>query len=200
MTVAAVSRAYAARCGEYVDLFGQIDAASEIDRTAILSWARTVKGRVIDVGCGPGQWTDYLAQQGIDVEGVDPTPEFVAAARKRYPSRRFRAGQANQLDVDAGSLGGILSWYSLIHTEPAQIDAAFAEFAQVLRPGGGLALGFFEGPKLETFDHAIITAYYWPIEALSLRLETAGFAVTSTRARTDPGVRRQGLILAERLA
>lgn len=200
MTVTAVSTAYAARCGEYVELFGEIDAAARVDRASVLAWARTVTGRVLDVGCGPGQWTDFLARHGLDVEGLDPTPELLAAAQERYPDRSFRAGQADELGVDAGSLGGILSWFSLIHTEPAQIDAAFAEFARAVRPGGGLALGFFEGPKLTTFDHAVVTAYYWPLEALSMRVQDAGFVVTSAQARTDHGVRRQGLILAERLA
>jgi len=42
----------------------------------------------------------------------------------------------------------VLSWYSTIHHEPARIDVPLAEFARVLRPGGLLALGFFDGAPL----------------------------------------------------
>lgn len=195
----AVTSAYAARSSEYVELFGSIEAASEVDRAAVLDWSRTVTGPVLDVGCGPGQWTDFLARHGTDIEGIDPTPEFVAAAKQRYPSRRFRPGQAEDLGVAEESLGGVLAWYSLIHSDPAQVDAALAEFARALQPGAGLALGFFEGPDLAPFDHAVVTAYSWPIRALAARVEAAGFAVTTMQTRTVSAARRHGLILARRL-
>ena len=191
-----VPAAYGARAAEYVELFGSIDAAAEADRDALLAWSKTVTGSVIDVGCGPGQWTAFLAGHGLDIEGIDPTPEFVAAAQQHYPAHRFRLGRAEALDVDDGALGGILSWFSLIHTDPALIDLALAEFARALRPGGALALGFFEGPALEPFPHAVTTAHYWPIMELVARVEEAGFTIADARARTDPGVRRQGIILA----
>lgn len=198
MTVPSVAAAYGARAREYIDLFGEIDAAAEADQDAVLSWARTAEGPVIDVGCGPGQWTRFLADHGIDIEGIDPAPEFIAAARRRHPGIRFRSGQAENLDVDDGSLGGILSWFSLIHTEPAHIAAALTEFARALRPGGILALGFFEGPELAPFDHAVTTAYFWPLDALAARVEACGFTITTATRRTDPGSRPQGFISAVR--
>ena len=32
---------------------------------------------------------------------------------------------------------------------------------------GGLAIGFFEGPELEPFDHAVRTVHVWPMAPLS---------------------------------
>ncbi len=78
------------------------------------------------------------------------------------------------------------------------MPAVLAEFARVLRPGGGLLLGFFDGPVSEPFGHAIITAYRWPVEALTALVDHAGFAVTSTHTRTDPGARPHGAITATR--
>ncbi|KQW04125.1 SAM-dependent methyltransferase [Leifsonia sp. Root4] len=198
MTVSKVSDAYGARSAEYIELFGRIDAAAEADRKGVLAWARGLTGPIIDVGCGPGQWTHFLSEHDLQIEGIDPTPEFIAAAQRRYPGIRFRIGRAERLDIDDESLGGILSWYSLIHTDPELIDSALTEFARCLRSGGSLALGFFEGPELIPFDHAVTTAYYWPLELLSARVEACGFAVTGTHTRSDPGVRKQGLITAVR--
>ncbi|TFC14588.1 class I SAM-dependent methyltransferase [Cryobacterium algoritolerans] len=198
MTVSNVSDAYGRRSAAYVELFGRIDAAAEADREAVLAWARGLTGPVIDVGCGPGQWTHFLFEHGLEIEGIDPTPEFIDAAEQQYPEVRFRIGQAEHLDVDNGSLGGVLSWYSLIHIDPLCIDTALAEFARCLRPGGSLALGFFEGPEVRAFSHAVATAYYWPLDTLSARVEACGFTITEAGKRTDPGVRAHGFITSTR--
>ena len=161
-------------------------------------WADDVRGRIIDVGCGPGQWTNYLRDAGADAEGIDPVPGFIDDARRRYPDVPFRLGRAEDLGVDDASVGGILAWYSLIHTEPEQIGVVFEEFARCLRPGGGLAVGFFEGAVLAPFDHAVTTAYFWPVDALARIIEDTGFAVAETHTRTDPGSRPQGAIIARR--
>jgi SAM-dependent methyltransferase len=198
MSDAQVRDAYASRAAEYSSLFGTIEAAAELDRERVLAWANGIEGPILDVGCGPGQWTNFLFEHGIDVEGVDPVAEFIKEARDRHPGVPYRIGHADQLGVERASLGGVLAWFSLIHTEPDRIDEPLAEFARCVRPGGGLAIGFVEGRELAPFDHAVTTAYFWPINVLSLRVERAGFVVTAMHARTDPGNRRQGMIVARR--
>jgi SAM-dependent methyltransferase len=198
MSIAHVRDAYAARSEEYAALFGTIDAAAEQDREYVLAWARGIEGRIVDLGCGPGQWTNYLHEDGLEVEGVDPVPEFVDIARQQYPAAAYHVGHADRISEADGSLGGVLAWYSLIHTHPDRIDALLTEIARCVRPDGGLAIGFFEGPELVPFDHAITTAYFWPVGALAERVEQAGFQVEGTRARSEPDARRQGSIVARR--
>jgi SAM-dependent methyltransferase len=199
-TDARVRDAYASRAAEYSELFGMIDAAAPIDRDRVLAWARHVDGPILDVGCGPGQWTSFLSEHGLDVEGVDPVAAFVEEARARHPDVVYRVGDARRLDVETASLGGVLAWFSLIHTEPDCINEPLNEFARCVRPGGGLVIGFCEGPELIPFDHAVTTAYFWPIDVLSERVEDAGFLVTAQHARDEPGTRRQGMIVARRAA
>ena len=198
MSIARVREAYAARAAEYISRFGGIEAAAEQDREYVLAWARAVSGRIVDVGCGPGQWTNYLHESGVDIEGVDPVPEFINDARQRYPGVDYRVGLADRLGVEDASLGGILAWFSLIHSDPDQIGAVLTEFARCIRPGGGLAIGFFEGAELVAFDHAVATAYLWPVGLLSLRVERAGFVIADVHSRTDPESRPQGAIIAQR--
>jgi SAM-dependent methyltransferase len=86
------------------------------------------------------------------------------------------------------------------HTQPIQVPApdallgALGEFARVLRPGGELLLGFFDGPVLEPFEHAIATAYRWPVHALCDELRATGFEIVETRTRTGLGHRPHGAI------
>jgi ubiquinone/menaquinone biosynthesis C-methylase UbiE len=198
MSLARVRAAYAARAAEYISLFSSIEASAEQDRKYVLVWARAVNGRIIDVGCGPGQWTNYLHESGVDIEGVDPVPEFINDARQRYPGADYRIGHADRLGVEDASLGGIFAWFSLVHADPDQIGAVLTEFARCIRPGGGLAIGFFEGAELAAFDHAVTTAYFWPVDLLSSRVEKAGFVIADVHTRTDPGTRPQGAIIAQR--
>lgn len=192
-----VEASYADRAEEYVRVVGSIEVAHPSDKQLVTDWARAIGGPVIDVGCGPGQWTNHLLMQSVDVRGIDPTHTFVEHARTTYPKCRFDDGRAEDLDAQSGSVAGILAWYSLIHHDPSDIRFAFEEFARVLRPGGKLLIGFFEAPTLEPFDHAVITAYRWPVEALSAQLDAAGFTTVETHTRTGPGCRPHGAILAE---
>lgn len=198
MAIDRVQEAYAARAAEYIDVVGKIEHAAEQDRDRLRAWARQIDGRIVDVGCGPGQWTDHLQREGVDIEGVDPVEVFVEDARRRYPTARYRVGSAERLDVDDASIGGILAWYSLIHTHPDAIDEPLAEFARCLAPGGSLLIGYFDGPAREPFDHAVITAYHWSAEALAEHLERAGLAVVEAHTRHDPGARRHGTVIARK--
>lgn len=193
-----VADAYSRRAAEYVAAVGLIEHVEQRDLDEVLSWARSVDGPVLDVGCGPGQWTERLRQEGVDIEGIDPSGAFIDEARARYPLARFRAGIAESLDAADASIGGILAWFSLIHTDPADIDVALREFARALAPGAGLFVGFFAGDVLEPFDHAITTAYYWPAALLTGHVERAGFSAIEAQVRTPVGARTQGVLRAVR--
>ena len=112
MTLSEVQRAYGARATEYAEHLGLMEAVAEADRELVCYWVKTLTGPVVDVDCGPGHWTAYLHALGIDVTGIDPTPEFITHARSAYPNISFRVGRADHLDVPDESLGGVLAWYS----------------------------------------------------------------------------------------
>ncbi|GAA1346008.1 class I SAM-dependent methyltransferase [Catellatospora bangladeshensis] len=198
MSVQDVRDAYSRRAQEYADLFCSPEAMDEPDRELVSRWADGVAGRVVDAGCGPGQWTDFLRGRGCDVEGVDLVPDFVEYARSRFPDASFRVAELDRLGVPDRSLAGILSWYSIIHTDPEDVPRVLGEFARCLRAGGGLLLGLFEGPRVEPFPHAVTTAYFWPVEEMARRLRDAGFQVEATESRVDPGRRPPAAIVARR--
>ncbi|MGR0160547.1 class I SAM-dependent methyltransferase [Paenarthrobacter nitroguajacolicus] len=198
MTSGTVAAAYSARAAEYTSLFGTISSTQPADQRLVLAWAKGLSGKIIDAGCGPGQWTDFLHSAGASIEGVDLVPEFVETAKRSYPDAQFSLGSLERLPTPDQSLAGILAWYSVIHTPPAYIGKVLDEFARCIKPGGGLLLGFFEGPAIEQFPHAVTPAYFWPVEELSARLQKAGFTVISTHSRADPGARPHAAIVARR--
>lgn len=196
----AVREGYGARASEYTALLGSVDGLAEQDRELIARWAETVEGRAIDAGCGPGHWTKFLHDRGVEVVGVDLVPEFVDIAAVRFPEVDFRVGELGSLPAEDASLGGLLSWYSIIHIEPDAVQSVLDEFARCLRAGAPLLLGFVDGARLEPFDHAVVTAYRWPLGEMGRALVDAGFDVIETHTRHDPGSRPHAAIIARRRA
>ena len=98
--------------------------------------------RVLDVGCGVGDFTARLAglADGVDVLGVDADPGMVATAASRYGSDlvRFAVARAQELDrvVPAASVDAVFSVAALHWVPAAEHPAMLAQVRRVLRPGG----------------------------------------------------------------
>lgn len=97
------------------------------------------------------------------------------------------------LDLADGVLGGILAFYSIIHTPPQQLPVVFTEFQRVLAPGGHLLLGFFAGddPLPQEFDHKVTLAYRWSPVSLAELLRQAGFVEVARLLREPHQDERQ---------
>lgn len=54
----------------------------------------TAAKKVFDLGCGNGAFARKLQSQGHDVQGVDPSEEGVAQARKAAPDQQIEVGSA----------------------------------------------------------------------------------------------------------
>ena len=104
-------------------------------------------GPVADVGCGPGYVTGYLHDSGMDVFGIDLSPEMIAIARRDYPNLRFEVGTMTDLDLADGSVAGIIAFWSVIHVPDHAMPGVFDQFRRVLRPQGLLLVGFHVGDE-----------------------------------------------------
>ncbi|WP_244632240.1 MULTISPECIES: trans-aconitate 2-methyltransferase [unclassified Microbacterium] len=96
---------YTARADEYTALFGDVGQLDARDRERIAGWADGIDGPILDAGCGPGQWTAYLADRGREAEGIDLVPAFVATASARFPHVSYRVASLLDPGVRPGSVG-----------------------------------------------------------------------------------------------
>lgn len=174
-----------------------MSAVHPSDRQIVESWAAGLRGPILDAGCGPGHWTNHLHGLGLDVQGIDLVPGFITHARATFPGIRFRVGSIDDIPEESETFAGILSWFSTIHHDPDVIATPFDEFARILRPGGRLALGFFSGPGVEPFDHAVTRAFRWPPKVLGDLLEAAGFSVVELYLRETRGERPVGTMICQ---
>ncbi len=112
--------------------------------TAFAEGVRTL-GPVLDVGCGPGTVTAYLAGLGVDVSGVDLSPRMVEHAGRLHPGLHFAVASATELRLEPASLGGVLGWWSLSNVPRDVLPDVLASFSRGLVPGGQVVVGAHVG-------------------------------------------------------
>jgi SAM-dependent methyltransferase len=91
--------------------------------------------RVLDAGCGFGEWVTLLREHGYAAEGLDNSPQLVERLRKEYPDSVWHYGDVRKMDLPPRSFDAIISWGVIEHDEKGPV-AALREFASVLREGG----------------------------------------------------------------
>lgn len=171
-----VRDAYSSMSEQYIALFDNGWPEHEGDIELVREHLTGLSGPVLDLGCGPGHWTALLHSLGAQVSGIDLVPEFIAHARATHPGPEFRLGSMTELAVPEHSVAGILTWYSTIHLPPAELDHVLTEFRRLLMPSGVLVAGFFDSDDgVCPFDHAVTTAYRWPVDTFAEHLSRAGF-------------------------
>ena len=175
---------------QYIELIRTTHQVHADDLALITRQLSIRPGAVLDVGCGPGHLTAHLCSLAVDATGLDLVPEFIDHARVAHPDSRFVLGSLHQLPVPDRSVAGILAWYSLIHLPPDDLDGVLAELRRAMAPGGKLVVGFFDGDEVVAFEHKVVTAYHWPVDAFAERLRQAGFREIERGRR--PGVAESG--------
>ncbi|HZP74052.1 MAG TPA: class I SAM-dependent methyltransferase [Gaiellaceae bacterium] len=96
-------------------------------------------GAALDVGCGEGRWTRYLAAAGWRATGVDRSEALVAKARDANPGGDYLVGEAASLPVADASVDVVLCVNVLMHV--VELDAAVGEIQRVLSEGGVAVIG-----------------------------------------------------------
>ncbi|MFG2277052.1 class I SAM-dependent methyltransferase [Streptomyces chartreusis] len=166
---------------------------------------------VADVGCGTGRVTAHLSELGlgVDVFGIDLSPQMLAVARQEHPGLRFEEGSMLALGLPDASLGGLLAWYSTIHVPDEELPRAFAEFHRVLAPGAPVQLGFQVGDEPLRMTEALgeevsLVFHRRQPERVAALLRAAGLEVRAVvRKERDtegpfPERTPQGFVLARR--
>ena len=110
------------------------------ERPASLSLLPDVRGkRVLDAGCGPGVYSEWLIEHGAEVIAIDASPKMIELAKQRLKrSTGIVQADLNQPLTFLGnsSVDVILSPLVLNYVE--DWDRTFAEFYRLLVPSGHL--------------------------------------------------------------
>ena len=147
------------------------------DRPAVISLLPPVAGkRVLDAGCGPGVYSQWLVDQGAEVVGIDSSPKMLEFAQRLLPCRaRFvQADLGQPLDfLESASFDLVVS--ALVLDFIYDWAAVFKEFFRLLREPGYFV--FSAGhPADEFFEHHA-EGNYFAIEQVDLDWRAFGVDV-----------------------
>ncbi|MFC9059886.1 class I SAM-dependent methyltransferase [Streptomyces sp. NPDC057074] len=114
------------------------DYAGEAADLAALVTARVPGARsLLDVACGTGLHLSHLAARFERVEGLELSPDMLAAARHRNPATTVHHGDMRDFALGTTYSAVTCMFSSIGHmTDQAELDAALAAFAAHTEPGG----------------------------------------------------------------
>ncbi len=148
-------------------------------------------GRILEAGCGLGQFVIALRVLGFDAEGVDYGKQTVDFIKRQFPELPVRIGDVTNLDVPDGYYQGYISLGVIEHRKEGP-ELFLKEAHRILAPGGvalisvpylnflrrfKLNIGVFKG-----FEHGLdFYQYAYSPKEFDEFLCQAGFEVVTHR-------------------
>ncbi len=175
---------------------GSLGAASAwlYNSLAFRAFLRDVTpGRVLDVGCGPGDYLAVWQQLGWHVEGVEPNPEVARRAAERLGAR-VHAGFIEEVSLPDGGYDVITMSHSLEHVPSPRTVLGILRAA--LARNGRLVLMV---PNFAAWDRRVFGATWYGLEVprhlyhfepatITALLEAVGFEVEQLGGSSQPDV------------
>ncbi len=96
-----------------------------------------VRGRILDAGCGMGEWTVFLADQGYDAVGLDISEKTILRLKELLPDYQFIHGDIRKTFFENDSFDACISWGVFEHYENGMGDC-LKEVNRILKPNGWL--------------------------------------------------------------
>lgn len=92
------------------------------------------RGNILDLGCGTGQSSYYLAQAGFKVIGFDFSSRFINYAKEKYKDIEFRQGDVEESGLPDNNFDAVVAYNTLEHF--ADPEKGLIEMVKVVKKGG----------------------------------------------------------------
>jgi SAM-dependent methyltransferase len=169
----------------YADKYIDELSKKHFDRMLLKSFAseNSNKGKLIDLGCGPGQTTKYLSGCGLtDLVGVDISPAMVTVAKSIHPMLNFETADILNLKYPDKTFGSAIAFYSIVHFDYEQVKIAFKEIKRILADNGEFLFSFHVGDNVvhldDFLDHQVnIDFYFFETNKITDLLTETGFEI-----------------------
>ncbi len=121
------------------DVRALVDVARASPLTSLIEAALPPGGRILEAGCGLGQYVVLLRERGRAVAGVDWSLDALRRCRAAAPGTPLAVMELGALALRTGVLDAYVS-LGVVEHDAAGPNAIVAEAARALAPGGRLLL------------------------------------------------------------
>ncbi|MDD4983476.1 MAG: methyltransferase domain-containing protein [Candidatus ainarchaeum sp.] len=147
------------------------------------------KGKILDIGCGPGFDSAYFNSKGFQVVGVDLSKEMLVLAKKKCPKGEFICEDFRKITFPSNSFDGIFASCSLIHIPKKDVLPALKLFYKILKKDSVIYIALQGGKPEEIFlteplkpDEKVFLNVMELNEIIGL-LDKAGFSIVEKYTR-----------------
>lgn len=148
--------------------------------------------RLLDGGCGLGDWVVWFTRAGYPTLGLDVSRTVIAKLKAMFPDMEFAVGDIRETGLPDNSIDGYFSWGTFEHFEEG-FGRVVAEAFRVVKPGGRL---FISMPFINV-RHALSASLLDPYR-LAPQLEQRRFYQWRlTRGELATILARQGFVVED---
>jgi 2-polyprenyl-3-methyl-5-hydroxy-6-metoxy-1,4-benzoquinol methylase len=146
------------------------------------------KGKILDLGCGPGHHSNYFSKQNFKVTGIDLSLEMIRLAKKEFKDVDFKVMDMSNLDFDINSFDGIWASASLLHVPKYKIKSLLRKLNELLVNDGILYISLKQGIGSEMINDVRyggvnkFYVFYQPEEIENL-LKSIGFKIIEIKLK-----------------
>ena len=159
----------------------------------ILRYFHAEHGKVLDIGCGPGNISAWLTSKRpeLQITGTDLSPAMVNLARQHVPFGNFQVLDARDTHKVDGSYDLIVCGFCIPYLDIADTRLLLTRIAERLKPSGILYLSYIDGDPanngLQTNGNGdSVFSHYYTATLMAEMMASAGLVILSADDRTLP--------------
>lgn len=146
--------------------------------------------KVLDLGCGRGEFVDLLQQKGIEAEGIDINEQMIEICRDRGLNCRKASILEALTECEDNSLGGIFSSQVVEHLDPQYVKRMVELAYFKLTSGAPLVLETINPTSVFSLVeiYFLDISHQQPVHPLALKflMESAGFSDVEIKYSSTP--------------
>lgn len=146
---------------------------------------------VLDIGCGVGNFTNYIYEKGFNVKGLDLAEEMLKIAKEKYKNIVFYNMDMRNITLNE-KFDGLVLAYSLIHLPKKDVESVLKKYYEMLNKNGKILIILQGGYGEHIIDEPLkdglkLFLNYYSLEEITKLLNKLKFKIIYSDIRKSNG-------------